>query len=78
MKSTSERMKDWADESREAAQIDGSVIVERSAGEVSARSHDEEANLLALNLMEARDPDHRVLSDDLHAAIEEGQWRDGQ
>jgi hypothetical protein len=27
------------------------VIVERTAGEASARCHDEEANLLALNLM---------------------------
>lgn len=33
------------------AEFDGSVIVERTAGEVSARCHDEEANLLALNLM---------------------------
>lgn len=33
------------------AQFDGSVIVERTAGEVSARCHDEEANYLALNLM---------------------------
>lgn len=33
------------------AQFDGSVIVERTAGEVSARCHDEEANFLALNLM---------------------------
>lgn len=33
------------------AQFDGSVIVERTAGEVSARCHDEEANMLALNLM---------------------------
>ncbi|MFL5766849.1 MAG: hypothetical protein ACJ758_03275 [Actinomycetota bacterium] len=33
------------------AQFDGSVIVERTAGEVSARCHDEEANKLALNLM---------------------------
>ncbi|MDP9332358.1 MAG: hypothetical protein M3Q30_03465 [Actinomycetota bacterium] len=33
------------------AAFDGSVIVERTAGEVSARCHDEEANLLALNLM---------------------------
>jgi hypothetical protein len=31
--------------------FDGSVTVERTAGEVSARCHDEEANLLALNLM---------------------------
>lgn len=35
----------------EIAQFDGSVIVERTAGEVSARCHDEEANFLALNLM---------------------------
>lgn len=33
------------------AEFDGSVIVDRTAGEVSARCHDEEANLLALNLM---------------------------
>jgi hypothetical protein len=33
------------------AAFDGSVIVERTAGEVSARCHDEEANRLALNLM---------------------------
>lgn len=33
------------------AHFDGSVIVERTAGEVSARCHDEEANQLALNLM---------------------------
>jgi hypothetical protein len=32
------------------ARFDGSVIVERTAGEVSARCHDEQANLLALNL----------------------------
>src|SRR4051794_14992205 len=31
------------------AEFDGSVIVERTAGEVSARCHDEQANLLALN-----------------------------
>ncbi len=35
----------------ELARFDGSVIVERTAGEVSARCHDEEANFLALNLM---------------------------
>ncbi|MFL5737802.1 MAG: hypothetical protein ACJ76P_10745 [Actinomycetota bacterium] len=34
------------------ATFDGSVIVERTAGEVSARCHDEEANMLALNLMD--------------------------
>lgn len=33
------------------AQFDGSVTVERTAGEVSARCHDEQANFLALNLM---------------------------
>ena len=33
------------------AEFDGSVIVERTTGEVSARCHDEEANNLALNLM---------------------------
>ena len=31
--------------------FDGSVVVERTAGEVSARCHDEQANFLALNLM---------------------------
>ncbi|MGB7479448.1 MAG: hypothetical protein WA924_03910 [Burkholderiaceae bacterium] len=35
----------------ELARFDGSVIVERTTGEVSARCHDEEANFLALNLM---------------------------
>lgn len=33
------------------AEFDGSVVVERTAGEVSARCHDEQANNLALNLM---------------------------
>ena len=33
------------------AAFDGSVIVERTVGEVSARCHDEQANSLALNLM---------------------------
>jgi len=33
------------------AQFDGSVVVERTTGEASARCHDEEANRLALNLM---------------------------
>jgi hypothetical protein len=32
------------------ADFDGTVIVERTAGEVSARCHDEQANFLALNL----------------------------
>lgn len=35
----------------ELAAFDGSVIVDRTAGEVSARCHDEQANFLALNLM---------------------------
>jgi hypothetical protein len=35
----------------ELAKFDGSVIVERTVGEVSARCHDEQANFLALNLM---------------------------
>jgi hypothetical protein len=33
------------------AAFDGSVVVGRTAGEVSARCHDEQANCLALNLM---------------------------
>jgi hypothetical protein len=33
------------------ARFDGSVVVERTVGEVSARCHDEQANTLALNLM---------------------------
>src|SRR3546814_5051300 len=33
------------------AEFDGSVMAERTAGEVSARCHDEQANLLALNMM---------------------------
>jgi len=40
-----------SDKFDELAQFDGSVIVERTAGEVSARCHDEQANFLALNLM---------------------------
>jgi hypothetical protein len=35
----------------ELVEFDGSVVVERTAGEVSARCHDEQANFLALNLM---------------------------
>lgn len=35
----------------ELAMFDGSIIAERTAGEVSARCHDEDANRLALNLM---------------------------
>jgi hypothetical protein len=33
------------------AEFDGSVMVERTSGEASARCHDEQANRLALNLM---------------------------
>ena len=33
------------------ALFDGSVVAERTAGEVSARCHDEQANFLALNLI---------------------------
>lgn len=35
----------------EIVEFDGSIIVERTVGEVSARCHDEQANFLALNLM---------------------------
>ena len=46
-----------ADKFTPLARFDGSVVVERTAGEVSARCHDEEANFLALNLM------HDVVTD---------------
>lgn len=39
------------DKVSDLAAFDGSVSVERTAGEVSARCHDEQANFLALNLM---------------------------
>jgi hypothetical protein len=39
------------DKVTQLAAFDGSVVVERTAGEVSARCHDEQANFLALNLM---------------------------
>lgn len=39
------------DKISQLGQFDGSVIVERTVGEVSARCHDEQANNLALNLM---------------------------
>jgi hypothetical protein len=39
------------DKVSELAEFDGSVIVDRTAGEVAARCHDEQANFLALNLM---------------------------
>lgn len=47
-----------ADKFTPLAEFDGSVIVERTAGEVSARCHDEQANFLALNLM------HDIVSGD--------------
>jgi len=34
------------------AEFDGSVMVERTTGELSARCHDEQANMLALNLVD--------------------------
>ena len=40
-----------AEKYAEVARFDGSVILERTAGEASARCHDEQANFLALNLM---------------------------
>lgn len=40
-----------ADRMTALAAFDGSVMVDRTAGEVSARCHDEQANFLALNLM---------------------------
>ena len=40
-----------ADKFTPLAQYDGSVMVERTSGEASARCHDEQANNLALNLM---------------------------
>jgi hypothetical protein len=39
------------DKFADLAAFDGSIVAERTAGEVSARCHDEEANRLALNLM---------------------------
>ncbi|MER9838651.1 hypothetical protein NKJ28_27385 [Mesorhizobium sp. M0145] len=39
------------DKFTQLAEFDGSVIAERTTGEVSARCHDEQANFLALNLM---------------------------
>jgi len=39
------------DKFTQLAEFDGSVVAERTAGEVSARCHDEQANFLALNLM---------------------------
>jgi len=45
------------------AEFDGSVVVERTAGEVSARCHDEQANFLALNLMQDVVTDRRTVAD---------------
>src|SRR5918994_1553628 len=45
------------------AQFDGSVVVERTAGEISARCHDEQANFLALNLMQDVVTDRRTVAD---------------
>jgi hypothetical protein len=45
------------------AEFDGSVVVERTAGEVSARCHDEQANFLALNLMHDVVTDRRTVAD---------------
>jgi hypothetical protein len=39
------------DKATEVCLFDGSVVINRTKGEVSARCHDEEANCLALNLM---------------------------
>lgn len=39
------------DKISQLAAFDGSVVVDRTLGEVSARCHDEQANFLALNLM---------------------------
>jgi len=39
------------DKVSDLARFDGSVVVDRTQGEVSARCHDEEANNLALNLV---------------------------
>ncbi|MEH6387874.1 hypothetical protein [Pseudomonas profundi] len=39
------------DKFSDLAAFDGSIKIERTSGEVSARCHDEQANMLALNLM---------------------------
>ncbi len=39
------------EKARDIYLFDGSVVINRTEGEVSARCHDEQANLLALNLM---------------------------
>lgn len=45
------------------AAFDGSVIVERTAGELSARCHDEQANFLALNLAHDIVTDQRTVNE---------------
>ena len=40
----------WGFNDEDLARFDGSVMTERTTGELSARCHDEQANLLALNL----------------------------
>lgn len=40
-----------ADHIQDVYLFDGSVVIDRTKGEVSARCHDEQANFLALNLM---------------------------
>ena len=50
------------------AQFDGSVVVERTAGEVSARCHDEQANFLALNLM------HDIVTDEKNVQEARGYY----
>lgn len=47
----------------ELAAFDGSVVVDRTQGELSARCHDEEANNLALNLARDIVTDQRSVSD---------------
>jgi hypothetical protein len=43
--------------------FEGSVVVQRTSGEVSARCHDAEANSLALNLMHDSVVDGRSVED---------------
>ena len=45
------------------AEFDGSVMAERTTGELSARCHDEQANLLALNLAHEIITDRRSVDD---------------
>ena len=50
------------DRVRELAEFDGSVVVDRTAGEVSVRCHDEQANFLALNLVHDIAIGHRTVA----------------